>query len=155
MFKNILTIFISIIICVGVGLASQQLQTEALNNWYTFLAKSQITPPGYVFPIVWGILYILMGVSIGLILLTHEIKKSSCLLLFLLQLGLNFAWSFFFFYLENPAYGTIIILLLDVVVFGYTYKAYQVKKVSAYLFYPYLAWLFLATYLNLYIFVNN
>ena len=63
MFKNILTIFISIIICVGVGLASQQLQTEALNNWYPFLAKSQITPPGYVFPIVWGILYILMGVS--------------------------------------------------------------------------------------------
>ena len=115
MFKNILTIFISIIICVGIGLASQQLQTEALNNWYPFLAKSQITPPDYVFPIVWGILYILMGISIGLILLTQEIKKSSCLLLFLLQLGLNFAWSFFFFYLENPAYGTVIILLLDVI----------------------------------------
>ena len=111
--------------------------------------------PSWIFPIVWTILYILMGISIGLILLTQEIKKSSCLLLFLLQLGLNFAWSFFFFYLENPAYGTVIILLLDVVVFGYTYKAYQVKKVSAYLFYPYIAWLFLATYLNLYIFVNN
>ena len=62
MFKNILTIFISIIICVGVGLASQQLQTEALNNWYTFFSKFQITPPDYVFPIVCGILYILMEV---------------------------------------------------------------------------------------------
>lgn len=155
MFKNIITIFIAVAICVITGFVAQQFQTEALVNWYPFLEKSQITPPNYVFPIVWGVLYILMGVSIGLIILSREIKKSSCIVLFLLQLSLNFLWSFFFFYLENPAYGTVIILLLDAAVFGYIYKAYQVKKISAYLFYPYFAWLLLATYLNLFIFINN
>ena len=95
MFKNILTIFISIIICVGIGLASQQLQTEALNNWYPFLAKSQITPPDYVFPIVWGILYILMGISIGLILLTQEIKKKQLSSSVSPSIGIEFCMEFF------------------------------------------------------------
>ena len=155
MLKNIITIFISIAICLITGFSAQYLQTDALINWYPFLEKSQITPPSYVFPIVWGILYILMGISIGLIIISKEIKKGSCVVLFFLQLCLNFLWSFFFFYLENPAYGTVIILLLDAVVIGYILKTYPIKKVSAYLFYPYLAWLFLATYLNLFIFINN
>ena len=71
------------------------------------------------------------------------------------QLLLNFTWSIYFFYFQNPFLGFIDILLLDIFVIYYMMKSYSIKKMSSLLFIPYILWLLLATYLNGYIMLYN
>ena len=108
-----------------------------------------------VFPIAWSILYLCMGISIGLILLTNSRRKSTLIGLFVVQLVLNFLWSFLFFYMRNPFWGLIDIILLDILLIIYAVKSYPVKKWSSILFMPYILWVLFATYLNAYIFLHN
>lgn len=153
--KKILTVLISVLICFGVGFIASYLQTDAIQNWYPYLNKPALTPPNIVFPIAWSILYIFMGVSVGLILLTRNEKKNTLITLFIIQLFFNFAWSLLFFYMRNPLLGLIDIILLDVFVITYTVKSYPVKKSSSILFIPYILWVLFATYLNAYILIYN
>lgn len=153
--KKILTVLIPVLICFGVGFIASYLQTDAIQNWYPYLNKPALTPPNIVFPIAWSILYIFMGVSVGLILLTRNEKKNTLITLFIIQLFFNFAWSLLFFYMRNPLLGLIDIILLDVFVITYTVKSYPVKKSSSILFIPYILWVLFATYLNAYILIYN
>lgn len=153
--KKVLVIFIPILICFGVGLTASYFQMDAIQNWYPYLNKPVLTPPNAVFPIAWSILYLCMGVSVGLILLVRNESKKILIVLFLMQLFFNFAWSFFFFYLHNPLLGLIDIILLDGIVIVYIIKSYSIKKISSYLFIPYVLWILFATYLNTYILINN
>ncbi|WP_106828683.1 TspO/MBR family protein [Parabacteroides pacaensis] len=153
--RKILSIFLPILICFSVGLTASYFQSEAINLWYPHLNKPALTPPNVVFPIAWSIIYLCMGTSIGLILFSPTKEKVALTWLFAIQLFFNFAWSILFFYFRNPLWGFMDILVLDILVTLYTFKSYPVKKVSGWLFLPYLLWIYYATYLNGYILLNN
>ncbi len=142
-------------ICFLIGFFASQLQADSIETWYPYLNKPSVTPPNIVFPIAWSILYLLMGISIGIIINSNGPLKPYFIGLFLLQLVLNFLWSVFFFYLQNPLLGLMDIVILDIVLIYYAFQTYPQYKISSYLFLPYILWVSFATYLNMYIYLNN
>lgn len=153
--KKTLDILIPIVVCFLVGLTASYFQSASIESWYPLLNKSDITPPNIAFPIVWSILYLFMGVSIGLIINKENVNKKFFIRLFILQLFFNFIWSIVFFAMQNILLGLINIVILDILVIYYALASYKVKKWSSVLFWPYILWLMLATYLNLYIVIYN
>ena len=150
--KKFLAYSIPIVLTFAVGALGSYVQGEALREWYPTLVKSPATPPAVVFPIAWGILYLLIGISAGTMLAKGDM---SVLRLWLFQLLLNFLWSVCFFALRSPLVGLLVILVLDVVVFAYIVYSASRTPIAAWLFVPYLLWLIFATYLNGYIYINN
>lgn len=153
--KKILSIIIAIAICFGVGLTARYFQADALVCWYPFLEKPAITPPDAMFPIAWGFIYLCMGISIGLIWDKPTYVRFAPMWLFIWQLFFNFMWSILFFTMQSPMLGFFCIILLDISVVLYTMQVYHINRFSAWLFFPYIAWLTLATYLNAYILIAN
>lgn len=153
--RKFLCILLPVIVCFLVGLTASYFQSESIQTWYPTLNKPEITPPNIAFPIAWSIIYLCMGISIGLIMNSREDKKKNLILFFAVQLFLNFTWSISFFYLQNPLLGFINIILLDLAVLFYTFKCFPTQKISGILFVPYILWLSLATYLNAYILIYN
>lgn len=153
--KKKLQIIIPILVCFLVGFISSRFQESAITNWYPSLDKSDLTPPNIVFPIVWGVLYLFMGISIGLILNLNHRRRKKLIRVFALQLLLNFLWSISFFYFQSPMAGIVIVVLLEIAIIYYTLMVYPVQKISALLFIPYVLWVSFATYLNFYILLYN
>ena len=153
--KRIIYILIAVLICFGIGYSAQTFQADSISTWYPTLNKSALTPPNSVFPIAWGIIYLCSGISIGLVWNKQIMLDTGLGWLFLLQLVFNFAWSILFFYLQDPLSGLIDIALLDLTVLFYIMTCYRINRLAAILFISYILWLTLATYLNLYIVINN
>ncbi len=153
--RKVLSIIIPILVCFFIGLTASYFQADAIKNWYPTLIKPALTPPNIVFPIAWSIIYLCMGISIGLIINSAIEQKRFFVKVFIMQLFFNFTWSIGFFYFQNPLIGFINILLLDIFVINYTLKSYPVNKVSSLLFIPYVIWLLFATYLNGYVLMYN
>lgn len=153
--RKALNIIIPVMVCFLIGLSASYFQSDAIKYWYPTLVKPALTPPNIVFPIAWSIIYLCMGVSIGLILNMDSAPKRFFIKVFVFQLIFNFFWSIGFFYLENPLIGFIDILVLDIFVINYTLKSYPVNKASSLLFVPYVIWILFATYLNGYILLYN
>ena len=127
------------------GLASSNTADDV---WYQELVKSSLNPPGYVFGIVWPILYLLM--SISAFRTFNETKN-----LFLIQLLFNAIWSWLFFAFQMPLIALINICLLIYLNIKLNLKMFYQDKLSGLLFIPYVLWLFFASYLNLFIVINN
>ena len=122
--------------------------------WYGNLKKSPLSPPNYVFGIVWPILYAMMFVALFLVLRKVSIT-SKAVLLFAGQLFLNLIWSPIFFQYKLYSVALLDIFLL-IIVLGLTIISfYKINPISAYLLVPYLLWLSFASYLNTYIVLNN
>ena len=117
------------------------------------MQKPAITPPAIVFPVVWTILYVLMGLSLSLLIDRQPARW--LVVVWGVQLFCNFLWTILFFTCRSPLAGLVDILLLDVLVFVYLFKSYAVSRAASWLFVPYALWLLLATYLNAYIFFYN
>ena len=137
-------IFVILALIVG-GLASSN---TADDIWYQDLIKSPLNPPGYVFGIVWPILYLLM--SISAFRTFNETKN-----LFLIQLLFNAMWSWLFFAFQMPFIALLNIWLLIYLNIKLNLKMFYQDKLSGFLFTPYILWLFFASYLNLFIVLNN
>lgn len=99
---------------------------------------------GWVFPIVWSILYILMGISSYIVRNNKELMS-----IYKVNLVINLLWPIIFFTLNFKVFGFFWILLLILVVGYMMYKFYNKNKISAYLLIPYLLWLIFASILNL------
>ena len=127
------------------SLASTNTGTD---TWYLGLVKSNLNPPGYVFGIVWPILYLLMGITIWR---TYNVIKN----LFYVQLFLNAIWSWLFFSFHLPLIALLDIWLLIFINLKILLLILKEDKLAAFLFAPYIMWLFFASYLNLYIVINN
>ena len=153
--KKVISIVVPILTCFIIGLTASYFQQDAIREWYPFLNKPNLTPPNIVFPIAWSIIYLCIGISIGMIYLSGSKNRRLLIQLFCIQLFFNFAWSFLFFYLQNPLLGFIDILILDICVTIYVIKSYRRNKLSSILFLPYAIWIYFATYLNGYILLNN
>ena len=153
--KRLVPILFFVLLSYFVGYLSMLFQQEALQVWYPSLVKSSLTPPGYVFSIVWGVLYLLMGISAGIVWSTRTTFSWVLAVLFVVQLALNLLWSVCFFYLRSPILGFAVLLLLFMVVLAYVGGCYKLNRLSAYLNVPYLLWLVFAGFLNCYIIIFN
>ena len=139
-----------IILAEAVGGLSGWLTREGTRLFNDTAAKPPLSPPAVVFPIVWGILYALMGIGAARVSLTPDSRdRSRGLNLFLAQLAVNFLWSLVFFNLR--LYGSAFwgLLLLIGLVLCMTLAFRRVDMPAAWLQVPYLAWLAFAAYLNL------
>jgi tryptophan-rich sensory protein len=116
--------------------------------WYTSLDKSDLNPPGYVFGIVWPILYILMMISA---FLSYE----KIFIVFNIQLVLNAAWSWLFFKFQMPLVSLLDIYLLIALNIFILTLMFKESKLAFLLFIPYVVWISFASYLNLFIVINN
>jgi len=139
------------IICIPAvlagGIASGWLSGSGYGNpWFDALSKPWFMPPGWVFPIVWTILYILMGLSLCLLL--RRPRGRMAITLFLFQLALNYLWSPVFFGAHQIRAGLAVILLLDAAVVATIVAASRFRPAAAWLLLPYAVWLVLATALN-------
>ena len=145
-FSSKFSVFIYVILALIIGsLASSNTADDV---WYQALIKSPLNPPGYVFGIVWPILYLLM--SISAFRTFNETKN-----LFLIQLLFNALWSWLFFAFQMPLVALLNIWLLIYLNIKINLKMFYVDKLSGLLFIPYVLWLFFASYLNLFIVLNN
>lgn len=153
--KKVLNIITPVLICFLVGFTASYFQSDSISTWYPQLNKPFLTPPNIIFPIAWSIIYLLIGISIGLILNSSSKEKKALTAVFAIQLFFNFTWSILFFYMQNPLLGFINIIVLDILVIYYIAKSKPVNKISAYLFVPYLLWILFATYLNGYVLLYN
>ena len=148
-------LIIAILIPIGVGLLSFLLTRNGINNYSDNLIKPAFAPPSFLFSIVWTILYVLMGLSSYYIYESMSCHKGNCLLLYGLNLVLNFTWPIIFFNLEARLFAFLFILLLDIVVVLMTLCFYGIDKKSGYLNIPYIIWLLFATVLNLSVYILN
>ncbi|MBQ6697472.1 MAG: tryptophan-rich sensory protein [Oscillospiraceae bacterium] len=148
--KKTKIVFILISLAVG-GLSA--FLTRNNMNVFDSIQKPPLTPPAIVFPIVWTILFTLMGYSAARVYL--EDPKSNAIEVFGVNLVVNFFWSIIFFNLQAYTFAFIWLLLLIAVVVVMIIKFYRVDKAAAFLQLPYLAWLLFAGYLNLYIALMN
>ncbi len=147
-----------LIICIPalIGSFVGFLTADPIRNWYLKLNKPWFNPPNWVFAPVWTLLYLLMGFSCFLIFTSPANEhKRKAMIIFFIQLLLNFTWSLIFFNLQNPSWalGHMIILWSfinwTIVVFS------KVNKTASYLLIPYVAWVSFAAILNLYIVLLN
>ena len=121
---------------------------------YNTLNKPPLSPPGFIFGIVWTILYILMGISYGILdtknLIDEKINK-----IYYLQLIVNLIWPILFFVFKWRLFSAIWIILLVILVIKMIIEFYRKNKLSAYLQIPYLLWTIFATYLNIGVYLLN
>lgn len=148
-------LIISILIPLGVGFLSFLLTRNGIQNYTENLIKPAFAPPRYLFSIVWTILYVLMGISSFYIYESMSCHKSNCMLLYILNLVLNFTWPILFFNLEIRLFAFLFILLLDIVVILMTLCFYGIDKKAGYLNIPYILWLLFATVLNFSVYLLN
>ncbi|MBQ8004078.1 MAG: tryptophan-rich sensory protein [Oscillospiraceae bacterium] len=152
MSKSLKTKTVFILISLAVGGLSAFLTRDGM-NLFDEIQKPPLTPPSIVFPIVWTILFILMGYSAARVYLKDP--KSTAIEVFGVNLVVNFFWSIIFFNMRAFTFAFIWLLLLIAVVIVMIIKFYRVDKLAAYLQLPYLVWLLFAGYLNLYIALMN
>lgn len=121
---------------------------------YNLLQQPFLSPPGIVFPIVWTILYALMGISYG-ILKNNKLTYDKINFIYYLQLSVNALWSIFFFVFKWRLFSFFWIILLAVLVIIMIILFYQKNKLAGLLQIPYLLWILFAAYLNLSIYFLN
>jgi len=121
---------------------------------YNMLQQPFLSPPSIAFPIVWTILYVLMGISYG-ILKSNNLTNREIDLIYYIQLAVNLLWSVFFFTLKWRLFAFIWILLLAVLIIIMIIKFYEKNKTAGLLQIPYLLWVAFASYLNLAIYILN
>ncbi len=146
----------SILIPLAIGALSGFISMGAMDD-FALLQKPALSPPGWLFPVVWTVLYILMGISSYLVNKSdappEEIKRAN--FVYAISLFFNFFWSIIFFNLKQ--YFLALIWLIALLLFvAYTiYLYFGISKTAAYLQIPYILWLLFALYLNYGIYTLN
>ena len=159
---DVLKLVIAIAIPLLVGGLSAFLTKDAMMVFDT-IKKPPLAPPGIVFPIVWTILYVLMGIASYLIYNLDENKltssqvvlKKNTLIIYVVQLIFNFFWSIIFFKFSMYKFAFVWLVLLWEPVFMFIKSAMKLNKAAAYLMLPYLLWMTFAGYLNIMILILN
>ncbi|MCB2294629.1 tryptophan-rich sensory protein [Clostridium algoriphilum] len=154
--KSFTSLIISIILAEGVGYLSALLSMSASNTYKNF-NKPFFSPPGWVFPIVWTILFFIMALASYRVWMAgksgKDVKKA--LLLYSIQLFANFLWSIIFFRFRLYAIAFLELLLLLIFILRTTFEFYKVDKIASYLMIPYIAWVSFAGVLNYTIWMLN
>jgi len=141
---------LGVLLCLGVGFLSSLVTMAAIPTWYAGLNKPFFSPPNWLFGPVWSVLYILMGVALGRVWYygRRHLWGKTALYHFGAQLIFNGLWSLVFFGLKNPLLALIVIIILWILIERSIYWFRVVDKKSAYMLYPYIAWVSFASVLN-------
>lgn len=116
---------------------------------YETLTKPPLSPPGWLFPVVWAVLYILMGIAAGLVQTSGDRDSKAALTAYYVQLAINFLWSPIFFGLGWIGFAAVWLALLVVAVYVTKQRFAAISPVAGWLLLPYLLWCVFALYLNL------
>ena len=139
-----------------VGGLSGWLTREGTKLYNATIDQPPFSPPSFVFPIVWGILFALMGIGASRIYLTPSSNaRSRSLLLFFIQLAFNFFWSIIFFNFQNFGFAFVWLLVLWVLILWMILSFHKIDKLAAWLQIPYLIWVTFAAYLNFGVWILN
>ena len=150
--RNIYIFFIAISLLTG---ALSALITRSNMDIFDTVLKPPLTPPAVVFPVVWTILFTLMGISASRIYINNENKWNYLLTIWSIQLTVNFIWSIIFFNLQAFLFAFIWLLLLWVLILFMIILFYRQDKLAGLLQIPYLIWVTFAGYLTLSIYLLN
>lgn len=154
MWKKIKPYVIFIAIALGIGGLSAIISMGSM-DFYDQIVKPKLSPPSFLFPIVWSVLFILMGISSAMIYKAKSPESSSALFIYFVQLIVNFFWSIFFFNFNAFLFSFIWIIVLWLLIIYMIYLFYQIDKTAALLQIPYLLWVTFAAYLNYMIYLLN
>ncbi len=151
------TLIISVLAAQLAGAIGSFFTFSAISSWYMFLNKPFFSPPNWVFGPVWTTLYTFMGISAYLVWRKFQFSKKSLPFwrVYSIQLVLNMFWSIIFFGLQNPLVAFIEIIILWYFIFRTIQEAIKIDSRTAYLLYPYLAWVSFASLLNFSIAILN
>jgi tryptophan-rich sensory protein len=124
---------------------------------FKILNKPPLSPPGWIFPVVWTVLYLAMGLASYLVYKSAapQYKKNNALLFYGLQLFFNFFWSIIFFRWEMYLFAFVWLMVMWILIIITTVKFWDINKIAGYLMVPYLLWVTFAAYLNLGIYILN
>ncbi|BBF43232.1 integral membrane protein [Lachnospiraceae bacterium KM106-2] len=147
-------LIISLAISLGIGGLAGILTSNSMDVYSGFV-KPPLSPPGIAFPIVWTILFTLMGISAYLIYESNSEKRDSAIQIYALQLLLNFSWSIVFFNLQNQLLAFFVLIALWICILIMILRFTKINKTAGYLQIPYLLWVTFAGYLNLAIYLLN
>lgn len=149
-FKTPLLFLYCLILCLSAGFIGSIFTTPSIPTWYAGLAKPFFSPPNWLFGPVWTFLYLLMGISLWLVM-----RRGRVPVYFWFQLILNTLWSIIFFGFRSPFFAFIEILILWYFILRTIKSFTKISSTSAYLLYPYLAWVSFASILNFSIWFLN
>lgn len=147
---NASKLFICVIVCQGAGILGSFAGQQNIPVWYSGLEKSPLTPPNWVFPVVWITLYFMMAIAAYFVWKRGFDKPlvKPAMAMFVIQLALNAAWTPLFFGAQEVYLALIDIVLMVIATAVTIYLFYRIEKSAAYLLIPYFAWISFATYLN-------
>jgi tryptophan-rich sensory protein len=153
----ILPYSVAIAIPLTVGITAAALTRNNMDV-YDMLKTPPLSPPGVLFPIVWTVLYILMGVSSAMVYIDREFNPDAAKKGFIwygASLVLNFSWSIIFFNLQAAFFALLVLLALFYTIIKTIIEYFKVKPLAAYLQIPYAIWVAFAGYLNVGIWLLN
>ncbi|HVP83612.1 MAG TPA: TspO/MBR family protein [Rhizomicrobium sp.] len=147
--KNFVSLIVFLSICLGIAAVAGFVTVANIPTWYADLAKPSFTPPNAIFGPVWTLLYVLIAVSGWMVWRKIGFSPDRPLVIYGLQLALNFAWSFIFFGSHLIGLAVFDILLLWLAILWNIVIFWRVDRVAAALLVPYLAWVSFASALNI------
>lgn len=145
-------VFISVSVLTGLISA---VITRNNMNIYDAINTPPLSPPGFLFPVVWTVLYILMGISATRVYSANFNQWNSALTVWAVQLMVNFVWSIIFFTYQAFLFSFIWLILLLALIVLMIFSFRKTDKIAAYLQIPYLLWVTFAGYLNFSIYLLN
>ena len=154
-YRKFILLLFSLFFCYGVEWTASFFTQSSVGTWYQSLQKPFWNPPNLAFPVIWTILYTMIGVSFWKILCEPKAYCFQLFLAFFLQIFLNFTWSFSFFYLQSPGMGLLNIILLLMAIIWNIKLFWAYSETAAKLLIPYLLWVAYATSLNFTIWYLN
>ena len=147
-------LIIAILIPLSVGGISALLTSGGMQV-FDYILKPPLSPPKWLFPVAWTILYTLMGIASYLVWETRDSRSKKALIIYGVQLFFNFFWSIIFFNLQAYLFAFIWIIILWVLIVITTVYFGEIKRLAGRLMIPYLLWVAFASYLNFGIYVLN
>ncbi len=146
-------LFLCIALPLAVGGLSALLTRQSMEVFQS-LNKPALSPPSWLFPVVWTLLYILMGIASYLVLTSGKPNRAA-LTVYAIQLVFNFFWSIIFFNFEAYLFSFVWLVILWVLILITMILFFRISESAGYLLLPYLLWVTFAGYLNLYIYILN
>ncbi len=122
---------------------------------YKEVTRPPLSPPSWLFPVVWTLLYVLMGISSYLIYEKKDVERKKALTFYAIQLAINFMWPIFFFGFDAYLFSFILLIILWIFVLLTIISFYRINKTAGLIMIPYLLWLTFAAYLNLGVYLLN
>lgn len=146
---------VCLLISLGTGIASGIITSSSMDIYVNELIKPPLSPPGLAFPIVWTILFVLMGISSYMIYESVAPTRKRALTLFVVQLAVNFFWMIFFFNLRLYLFAFFWLIFEWILVFSMIRSFRKINIIAGNMQIPYLVWLSFAAHLNLAIYILN